>query len=408
MDGKTTSSVITLWVTCLILAAEGQKNGFRGGSKSYEIHVEANSIGTNLHYKLPESKVKAASKQDWQVDNDNDNAEMLAMNSPILATVNVKHPKFSMKGQWPGYKTSFKLPKDVSVASKRTGFSKLNHGTHKRAEKKSNQHSDADFPGSGEASPARHETTRQRTGSGVLLTKLAEGLLKGRKPRKKRQENGIDMSKITKLLLPIAGLKNVDLNNSHVSDAMKGVIKHARKVVDEAKTVLNDAANFVTTVRKLVKVTKDHSTMHRKVAKDSSVTKETSGTSQADSNGFAANASKTVSSISLERSQKNSALLNAAENIKHHDFKGRQRILQRNFDAHKHNITAKHSSSHGNKEKVTKGASEKGVEKRSNLDSPGNRTRNKRNSRVHRRGLAETLESILSTINGLKSLSKYH
>lgn len=111
MDGKT-SSVITLWLTCLILIAEGQKNGFRGGSKSYEIHVEANSIGTNLHYKLPESKVKAASKQDWQVDNDN--AEMLAMNSPILATVNVKHPKFSMKGQWPNIRQALSFRKTLA------------------------------------------------------------------------------------------------------------------------------------------------------------------------------------------------------------------------------------------------------------------------------------------------------
>lgn len=404
MDGKTTSSVIALWLMCLIVAAEAQKNGFRGGSKSYEIHVEANSIGTNLHYKLPESKVKAASKQDWQVDNDN--AEMLAMNSPVLATVNVKHPKFSMKGQWPEYKTSFKLPKDVSVASKRTDFSKFNHGTHKKAEK--SDQPDADLSGSGQASPTRHQT-RQPSGSGGLLTKLAEGLFKGRKPRKKlQQENGIDMSKITKLLLPIAGLKNVDLNNSHVSDAMKGVIKHARKVVDEAKTVLNDAANFVTTVRKLVKVSKDHPKMHRKVAKASSVAKEKSATSQTDSNSFSTHASKKSSSSSRERSQKNSALFNVAENIKQSDFKGRQRSLQRNFDAHKHNIKGKHSGSQENNEKVRTGASEKGVQKRSNLDSPDSMKRNKRNSRVHRRGLAETLESILSTINGLKGLSKYH
>ena len=408
MDGKTTSRVLALWLTCLILAAEAQKNGFRGGSKSYEIHVEANSIGTNLHYKLPESKVKATSKQDWQVDNDN--AEMLAMNSPILATVNVKHPKFSMKGQWPEYKTSFKLPKDVSVASKRTDFSKFNHDTHKKAEKKSDQ-PDANFSGSGQASPARHQTTGQPTGSGVLLTKLAEGLFKGRKPRKKlKQEDGIDMSKITRLLLPIAGLKNVDLNNSHVSDAMKGVIKHARKVVDEAKTVLNDAANFVTTVRNLVRVTKDHSKMDRKGTKASSVAKETStsATSQTDSSGFATHASKNASSLSREPSQMNRALLNTAENIKQNDFKGRQRSFQRKLDAYKHNLKAKHSGSQGNKEKVTTDTSEKGVQKRSYLDSHDNKTRNKRNSHVHRRGLAETLESILSTINGLKGLSKYH
>ena len=84
----------------LLLETDAQKNGFRGGSKSYEVHVEASQMGTNLHYELPESKVKAASTKDWLVDNDN--TEMLAMNSPILATVNVKHPKFSMKGQWPG------------------------------------------------------------------------------------------------------------------------------------------------------------------------------------------------------------------------------------------------------------------------------------------------------------------
>jgi len=395
MEGKTTSSVIALCLTCLILAAEAQKNGFRGGSKSYEIHVEANSIGTNLHYKLPESKVKAASKQDWQVDNDN--AEMLAMNSPILASVNVKHPKLSMKGQWPEYKTSFKLPKDVSVASKRTDFSKFESSTHKKTDKKS------DHPN--EASPARHQTTGQTWGSG-MFSKLEEGLFK-RKPGKKLQQ-GNDMSKITRLLLPMAGLKNVDLKNPHVSDAMKGVIKHARKVVDEAKTVLNDAANFVTTVRKLVEVTKDHSKMHSKVAKASSVAKETSAIRQTVSNGFASHASKNTSSLSRERSQINSALSNIAEKSKLNDFKGRQRALQRNLDAHRHSIKAKHSRIQRHRDKITTGANEKGVENPSNLDSPENKTRNKRNSRVHRRGLAETLESILSTINGLRSLSKYH
>ena len=395
MEGKTTSSVIALCLTCLILAAEAQKNGFRGGSKSYEIHVEANSIGTNLHYKLPESKVKAASKQDWQVDNDN--AEMLAMNSPILASVNVKHPKLSMKGQWPEYKTSFKLPKDVSVASKRTDFSKFESSTHKKTDKKS------DHPN--EASPARHQTTGQTWGSG-MFSKLEEGLFK-RKPGKKLQQ-GNDMSKITRLLLPMAGLKNVDLKNPHVSDAMKGVIKHARKVVDEAKTVLNDAANFVTTVRKLVEVTKDHSKMHSKVAKASSVAKETSAIRQTVSNGFASHASKNTSSLSRERSQINSALSSIAEKSKLNDFKGRQRALQRNLDAHRHSIKAKHSRIQRHRDKITTGANEKGVENPSNLDSPENKTRNKRNSRVHRRGLAETLESILSTINGLRSLSKYH
>ena len=95
----------------------GSNNGFRGGSKSYAIKVEANSVGTNLQYELPEAKVKAAPPNDWFVDNDN--AEMtLAMNSPILATLQVKHPKFSMKGQWPGYKFSFKPPDEVTSTKK--------------------------------------------------------------------------------------------------------------------------------------------------------------------------------------------------------------------------------------------------------------------------------------------------
>lgn len=94
-----------------------KKSGFRGGAKSYAIKVEANTVGTNLQYELPESKVKAASPNDWLVDNDN--AEMtLAINSPVLAKVMLKHPKFSMKGQWPGYKVSIKPPKDVTSTKK--------------------------------------------------------------------------------------------------------------------------------------------------------------------------------------------------------------------------------------------------------------------------------------------------
>lgn len=403
MDGKRTSSLIFLCLMCgFKLETEAQTNGFRGGSKSYEIHVEASTMGTNLHYELPESKVKAASKQDWQVDNDN--AEMLAMNSPVLATVNVKHPKFSMKGQWPGYKTSFKLPKDVSVAAKRTDFSKFNQGRHEKIGKKSDQH-DTDFSGS--AQDSRHQTTadRQLASSGVLLSKLAGQLFKGRKPGKKpRQEGGVDMSKITKFLLPIAGLKNVDLKNPNVTDAMKGVIKHARKVVDEAKTVLNDAANFVTKVRKLVKVTKDHSKMHRKITKASPVAKETSPTRQTDST----HSSKNLSPLSQEQSKMDSVRLKVAEKSKENDSKSRQRSPQRNLDLQKHNLKAKHSGSRENEAKLAFKASAKGVKKRSYLDSSERNARNRRNLRVHHRGLGETLESILSTINGLKGLLKYH
>ena len=111
-----------------------KENGFRGGAKSYAIKVEANTLGTNLQYELPESKVKAATPNDWLVDNDN--AEMtLALNSPILAKVILKHPKFSMKGQWPGYKVSFKTPKDVT-STKKHDFSRTRHTVRKLLVKK--------------------------------------------------------------------------------------------------------------------------------------------------------------------------------------------------------------------------------------------------------------------------------
>lgn len=73
-------------------------------------------MGINLYYKLFEFKVKVVFKEDWQVDNDN--VEMLVMNSFVLVIVNVKYFKFSMKGQWFEYKISFKLFKDVSVVLK--------------------------------------------------------------------------------------------------------------------------------------------------------------------------------------------------------------------------------------------------------------------------------------------------
>lgn len=385
------------------MATQGQKNGFRGGSKSYEVHVEANTMGTNLHYELPESKVKAASKQDWQVDNDN--AEMLAMNSPVLAMVNVKHPKFSMKGQWPEYKTSFKLPKDVSVASKRADFSKFIQGKNKKIRKADSDQHDEDFSGNAEAS-RDHRADEQPTGSRVLLSNLAGRLFRGRKPGKKLlQGDGLDMSKITRLLLP--GMKNVDLNNPRVSNAMKGVIKHARKVVDEAKTVLNDAANFVTKVRKLVKVTKDHSKIHRQfhkvIAMETSPTTHTDG----DLNSVTTQTSKNFSLSSQERSKTNSARLKVAENTKgkENDLKHRKTSLQQIVDAQKHSKRVKHSANRENEAKI--GASAKYDEKRSYLDliETSDERKNDRKSRVHRRGLAETLESILSTINRLKGLS---
>lgn len=393
------ASLIAIALLCLILETKSQKNGFRGGSKSYEIHVEASNMGTNLHYELPESKVKAASKQDWLVDNDN--AEMLAMNSPVLATVNVKHPKFSMKGQWPGYKTSFKVPKDVSVASKRTDFSKSHPGKHRKIGRKVEQH-DANLSSSGEASEDQAKGN-DVAGSGVILSKVAARFFKGRKTaRESRHEGGLEMLNISRLLLPIAGLKNIDLKNPHVSKAMKGLIKHARKVVNEAKTVLSDAANFITRVRKLVKVTKDHTKTNRKAAKANLVTKETKTTG---SKRFAVNASKYP--LTKEKSRTENKL-KAVQGAKTHDLKNRSSLKSKVVDQN-HNKNAKRGNE--GKEIYKRGkddASAKGVSRRSN--SLGTEITHTKTTepRVKKRGLPDTLESILFTINGLKNILKYH
>lgn len=398
-----TASLIAICFLCLILGAQAQKNGFRGGSKSYEVHVEASPMGTNLHYELPESKVKAASKQDWLVDNDN--AEMLAMNSPVLATVNVKHPKFSMKGQWPGYKTSFKVPKDVSVASKRNDFSKSRHGKQEKIGEKVKQHN-ADLSEEEQPKTKQTKANNEPLASGDILAKVAGQFLKRRKlGRKSNHEGSLEMLNITRLLLPI-GLKNVDLKNPHISKAMKGVIKNARKVVKEAKNVLNDAASFITRVRKLVKVTKDHTSTNRKAVKASVVAKETEKTG---SKNFSTNASKhPVSSTQHETKIKNGRL-QVEQTAKTNDTKVRQN-LQSNPVDQKHNTNAKQ----GNEDKIIRREKEdtnlRGVSEQSYRILPENEEARKKEtkSRVKKRGLPDTLESILSTINGLKNLLKYH
>ncbi|EDO43700.1 predicted protein [Nematostella vectensis] len=109
---------ILLGFSLVIRAGSSQSKGFRGGEKSYGIKVEATAVGTNLEYQLPQAKVKSSSATDWQVDNDN--AEMIsAINTPVFATVYTTNPKFSVKGQWPGYTSKFKTPKDVEVGSKK-------------------------------------------------------------------------------------------------------------------------------------------------------------------------------------------------------------------------------------------------------------------------------------------------
>ena len=405
MDAETTCLVIVLFLLCLILEIQAQKKGFRGGSKSYEIHVEANSVGTNLHYELPESKVKATSKEDWQVDNDN--AEMFAMNSPILATVNVKHPKFSMKGQWPEYKTSFKLPKDVSVASKRADFSKL-FKIKTKVRKTDPDQSDEESSAGNEKASRNPLADEKPSGSGIKLKNLVGRLFSGRKPgKKKSHDEGMEMSQITRLILPITGMKNVNLSNPRVSSAMKGVIKHARKVVDEAKAVLNDAANFVTKVRKLVKVTKDHSKIHRQLHKVIAMKTSSTKHNEGNLNSVTPNAETPSSSKDREKTESVRLKEVVGSEERQNELNHAKASMQRIVHGHAHNDKAKTPGRGENKART--GMSAKGVEKRSFLDFKDIAEPRKleRKPRVHRRGLAETLESILSTINDLQGLSKY-
>ena len=393
MDAKLmTTCFIAVCLLNLLLETDAQKNGFRGGSKSYEVHVEASQMGTNLHYELPESKVKAASTKDWLVDNDN--AEMLAMNSPILATVNVKHPKFSMKGQWPGYKTSFKVPKDVTVGSKRTDFAKRKLEKHQISGQK--KHSlDADISSSGRSVKRQVRADRETTGSGLLLSELAGKFLKRKTTGVKShpQENSGDVVNISKLLLPIAGMKNIDLKNPHISNAMKGVITHARKVVDEAKTVLNDAASFITRVRTLVKVTKDQTNINRKGAVTDVVAK---GTEKTELKGLTAQPLKHLgpSSQGSTKPEKGNRQ-NRTSKLSDPSYRLREKKIE-----------------NGGLQGTNNSPGKKDVSKRSYIDPTESskdheKVQDSKTRAIERRGLPDTLESILYTLNGLKNILKY-
>lgn len=90
-------------------------------------------------------------------------------------------------------------------------------------------------------------------------------------------------------------------------------------------------------------------------------------------------------------------------------MKGRQN-LQSNPVDQKHNTNAKQ----GNEDKIIRREKEvtnlRGVSEQSYRILPENEKARKKEtkSRVKKRGLPDTLESILSTINGLKNLLKYH
>lgn len=387
MDAKLMASCfIAVCLLNLLLETDAQKNGFRGGSKSYEVHVEASQMGTNLHYELPESKVKAASTKDWLVDNDN--AEMLAMNSPILATVNVKHPKFSMKGQWPGYKTSFKVPKDVTVGSKRTDFAKRKLEKHQISGQKKHP--------LGRSVKRQVRADRETAGSGLLLSELAGKFLKRKTTAVKShpQENSGDVVNISKLLLPIAGMKNIDLKNPHISNAMKGVITHARKVVDEAKTVLNDAASFITRVRTLVKVTKDQTNINRKGAVTDVVAK---GTGKTELKGLTAQPFKHLGPSSQGSTKpENGNRQNRTPKLSDPSYRLREKKIE-----------------NGGLQSTNNSPGKKDVSKRSYIDPTESakdheKFINSKTRAIERRGLPDTLESILYTLNGLKNILKYH
>lgn len=394
MDAKLTASYfIAVCLLNLQLETGAQKNGFRGGSKSYEVHVEASQMGTNLHYELPESKVKAASSKDWLVDNDN--AEMLAMNSPVLATVNVKHPKFSMKGQWPGYKTSFKVPKDVTVGSKRTDFAKRKLEKHQISVQKKHQ-LDGDISSSSIPLKRQARADKETADSGLLLSEIAGKFLKRKTTGVKShpQENSGEVVNISKLLLPIAGMKNIDLKNPHISNAMKGVITHARKVVDEAKTVLNDAANFITRVRTLVKVTKDQTNINRKGAVTDVVAKVTGKT---ELKGLTAQPLKHLGPSSQGSTKaENGNRLNMTSKLRDPSYQLKKKKIKK-----------------GGLQGTNNSPGKKDVSKRSYIDAKESsndheKFKDPKTRAIKRRGLPDTLESILYTLNGLKNILKHH
>ena len=244
----------------LICGADGGKEGFRGGAKSYEIHVEASTVGTNLHYQLPEAKVKAAgkAKQGWLVDNDN--AEMTAINSPVLALVSVKHPKFSAKGEWPEYKTNFKVPKDASAKKKNSVGAEEPAGdgrTESFVESSGTGQSVSGSgfePGSAQGVDFADSTIEDDEVKQDKSITEDTRQSKIRNPRRSEPEpaHKSGLSLFSGLLLPLKKLKNLRLKDPFVRAKMDKVVAHAKKVVSEAKTVLRDASSFVKNVKTLV------------------------------------------------------------------------------------------------------------------------------------------------------------
>ena len=111
-----------LYFLSLLKNCYGGSNNFRGGSKSYGIHIEASKLGTNLKYELPAARVKASPSKDWEVE-DND-ATLMSLLTPLYMTLRETHPKFEMKGTWPEYKMKLKIAK-AKTPGKRIYFKEV-------------------------------------------------------------------------------------------------------------------------------------------------------------------------------------------------------------------------------------------------------------------------------------------
>lgn len=304
---------ICVILLCVISVSQAgsQKKGFRGGDKGYGIKIEANPIGTNLFYQLPESKAKSSAPADWKVDNDN--AEMqLAMNLPVAAILLTTNPKFSVQGSWPGYKTDLKLPKGTTTA-KKNEMLRANSDQSSGLRYDLDQGDIASLPGSeGAIGSADLDKNRDTSGSGsaedvnedgeslddpessssgsgsaesddkestvekvqelrrrsqvahnAKTGKTAKSLIRnhrtGRSSHKEEEQeedntidnDGDDMF-LNKVKKAVKNLKKFNFNDPKTSKALKDIIIHAKRVVGEAKTVLRDVNSVVRSVQNFV------------------------------------------------------------------------------------------------------------------------------------------------------------
>ena len=91
-------SVVTKLLLILFLSDICTSKTFHGITKSYQIHVEANDLGTNVHYDYPMAKVNSTKSRpsDWSVNNND--ATLTTFLSPIFASTYVRHPSMEVHG----------------------------------------------------------------------------------------------------------------------------------------------------------------------------------------------------------------------------------------------------------------------------------------------------------------------